>query len=164
MRITEVRIDLAGREGDGHRVRAYASLTIDGVFVVREVKLIEGPAGLFVAMPQRKVSDRCPSCRLKNPITSRYCGQCGGRLADDRAERDESGRSKLYADIASPVVPEARRMIEDAVLAAYRAERDGVDVPGLTRGERYGEFRCYRVGPPAEPAPALSRRVATRAV
>ena len=29
---------------------------------MRDIKIIEGGKGLFVAMPSRKLCDRCPSC------------------------------------------------------------------------------------------------------
>ena len=48
MEITEVRIFL--REGADKKLKAYATITIDNAFVVRNVKVIEGNKGLFVAM------------------------------------------------------------------------------------------------------------------
>lgn len=54
MKITDVRI----RKVDGqNRLRAVASITIDGVFAVHELRIIEGQNGLFVAMPSRQSSD-----------------------------------------------------------------------------------------------------------
>jgi DNA-binding cell septation regulator SpoVG len=45
----------------GRRLRAFCSLTFDDTFVVRDVKLIEGNDGLFLAMPSRKLADHCPA-------------------------------------------------------------------------------------------------------
>jgi len=42
---------------DGSKVKAAASLTIEGVFVVRGVRLIDGSKGMFVSMPSRKTTD-----------------------------------------------------------------------------------------------------------
>jgi len=39
---------------DGGKVKAAASLTLDGVFVVRNVRLVKGSQGLFVSMPSHK--------------------------------------------------------------------------------------------------------------
>jgi len=39
---------------DGGKVKAAASLTLDGVFVVRNVRLVKGSKGLFVSMPSHK--------------------------------------------------------------------------------------------------------------
>ena len=36
------------------KVKAAASLTIEGVFVIRGVRFVEGKNGLFVSMPSRK--------------------------------------------------------------------------------------------------------------
>ena len=51
MNITEVRVR---RVATGGKLKAFASITIDGVFVVHDLKVIEGQKGLFVAMPSRK--------------------------------------------------------------------------------------------------------------
>ena len=46
MEITEVRIKLV--EKTAERLMAFCSITIDGAFVIRDLKLIGGPHGLFV--------------------------------------------------------------------------------------------------------------------
>jgi stage V sporulation protein G len=51
MQVTEVRIRKQNPTG---KVRAYASVTLDSQFVVHELRVIDGPNGLFVAMPSRK--------------------------------------------------------------------------------------------------------------
>ena len=56
MHITEIRIKLLSNQRD--KLRAFASLTIDNCLVVRDIKIIEGGHGLFVAMPSRKLCDR----------------------------------------------------------------------------------------------------------
>ena len=57
MQLTEVRVNLCG--GQAGRLKAFCSLTFDDTFVVRDVKLIEGPDGLFLAMPSRRSSTPC---------------------------------------------------------------------------------------------------------
>lgn len=54
MEITDVRLRRMGRDG---KMRAVASITIDDVFVVHDIKVIEGDRGLFIAMPSRKSLD-----------------------------------------------------------------------------------------------------------
>jgi stage V sporulation protein G len=54
MDVTEVRIFLVNNE---ERLKAYATITIDNVFLIRDLRVINGNAGLFVAMPSRKVKD-----------------------------------------------------------------------------------------------------------
>lgn len=39
------------------RLKAYVSITLDEVFVVRDLKIIQGHSGLFVAMPSKKRKD-----------------------------------------------------------------------------------------------------------
>lgn len=53
MRITEVKVFPVNED----RLKAYASITIEDVFVVRDLKVIQGPSGLFVAMPSKKRRD-----------------------------------------------------------------------------------------------------------
>lgn len=53
MKITEVKIYPVNEE----RLKAYVAITIDNCFVVRDLKVIQGPNGLFVAMPSKKRKD-----------------------------------------------------------------------------------------------------------
>ena len=99
--ITEVRVKLIG--GTKDRLKAYCSITIGGNFVIRDLKIIDGAHGPFVAMPSRKLTAHCPACGYKNHLRAVHCNQCGGRLSDDRLVKDEDGRTKLYADIAHPI-------------------------------------------------------------
>ena len=54
MEITEVRVFPVIHE---ERLKAYAAITIDDVFLIRDLRVINGNAGLFVAMPSRKMKD-----------------------------------------------------------------------------------------------------------
>ena len=54
MQITDVRVRKVTKEG---KMRAVVSITIDDVFVVHDIQVIEGEKGLFIAMPSRKASD-----------------------------------------------------------------------------------------------------------
>lgn len=53
MVITEVKVFPVNED----RLKAYVSLTIDNCFVIRDLKIIEGTNGLFVAMPSKKRKD-----------------------------------------------------------------------------------------------------------
>ena len=55
MKISDVRIHIVKNETS--KIKASASITIDDVFVVHEIKIIEGNEGLFIAMPSRKYPD-----------------------------------------------------------------------------------------------------------
>src|SRR3954467_10854104 len=98
-------------EEAGERLQAFCSITFDDCFVIRDLKIIEGTKGSFVAMPSRKLTDRCGSCGSKNHLTARHCNQCGGRLDESRALRSTDGRAKLHADIAHPISSSCREAI-----------------------------------------------------
>jgi len=120
MRITEVRIKLMDDPSD--RLCAFCSITLDECFVIRDLKIIHGAKGAFVAMPSRKLTDRCPKCHSKNHLRATFCNQCGVRLHAERASKDDDGRAKLYADIAHPINSECRDQIQQMVIAAYEEE------------------------------------------
>ncbi|MBO5242399.1 MAG: septation regulator SpoVG [Lachnospiraceae bacterium] len=54
MNITDVRVRKITKEG---KMRAVVSITLDDVFVVHDIKVIEGEKGMFIAMPSKKASD-----------------------------------------------------------------------------------------------------------
>ena len=53
MDVTEVRVFPVDEE----KLKAYVTITIDNCFVVRDLKVIQGNNGLFVAMPSKKRKD-----------------------------------------------------------------------------------------------------------
>lgn len=150
MDITEVRIKLMENSDD--RLQGFCSVTFDDSFVVRDLKIIEGTNGPFVAMPSRKLTSHCSSCGCKNHLRAAHCNQCGSRLKEDRAIRDQEGRAKLYADIAHPINSECREMIQNRIIEEYRTERERSEQPGYI--SRYDDdyFDDY------EPAPAATRQ------
>ena len=107
MNITEVRVKLVTNEDS--RLKAFCSVTIDSDFVVRDIKVVEGRGGVFVAMPSRKMSDHCEKCGGKNHLRAKFCNNCGVKLKENRAKKDFKGRIKLHADIAHPINIECRR-------------------------------------------------------
>ena len=121
MEITEVRVKLI--EDSSERLRAFCSITFNDCFVIRDLKIIDGSNGPFVAMPSRKLTAHCPRCRCKNHVRAAYCNQCGAKLPEASLVRDEDGRAKLYADIAHPINSECREMIQKKVIEAYEAEK-----------------------------------------
>ena len=138
MDITEVRIKLM--EDPQERLQAFCSITFDHCFVIRDLKIIEGAKGSFVAMPSRKLTDRCPKCNTKNQLRAVYCNQCGAHLLDDRAGKDADGRAKLYADIAHPINSRCRELIQKKVMDAFREEQVRARQPGyICTYDDYGE-------------------------
>ncbi len=135
MEITEVRIKLMMDSDD--RLQGFCSVTFDNCFVVRDLKIIDGANGPFVAMPSRKLTSHCHQCGAKNHLKAQYCNQCGVRLREERTVRDAEGRAKLYADIAHPINSQCREMIQSRVIAEYRTELERAKQPGYV--SRYDE-------------------------
>jgi stage V sporulation protein G len=138
MEITEVRVSL--RDGGNRKLKAYATMTFDNAFVVRNVKVIEGNKGLFVAMPSRKLREACHKCNYKNAVRSKFCNQCGSSLPmterKPQAEGDQMQQSE-HRDIAHPITLECREYIQKKVLEAYETERKkGPSSPGQHTQER----------------------------
>lgn len=155
MEITEVKVFL--KEGQDKKLKAYATLTFDNAFVVRNVKVIEGNKGLFVAMPSRRLKESCPKCGFKNVIRSKFCNQCGGSLphVEPRpvAPGDDASRQSEHKDIAHPITAEFREYIQKKVLDAYESEKKRG--PSPTRP-------AAPSAPPSGPSAAPSGGVAPR--
>ena len=54
MQITDIRVRKITKEG---KMKAVVSVTFDDIFVVHDIKIIEGEKGLFIAMPSRRSGD-----------------------------------------------------------------------------------------------------------
>ena len=138
MQITEVRIKLV--ENAAERLLAFCSITIDGAFVIRDLKIIGGPSVPFVAMPSRKLCSHCRACGCKNPLRAGYCNQCGGRLPGGEPSRDDQGRMRLYADIAHPINAACREFIQQRVVSEYENEVVRAREPGyVSRYDAIGD-------------------------
>ena len=140
MNITEVRVKLL--EGRSDRLRAFCSVTIDGEFVVHDLRVIDGRKGLFVAMPSRKLSDNCPRCGGKNHLRAKFCSDCGAKLDENRALGGPHTREKLHVDVAHPINPACREKIQNTALLAYQEEVRRV-ASGLAPAHPY---ECEDVG------------------
>jgi len=96
VKITEVRI--FPRHEHDQKLKAFAAMTLDDCFVVRDLKVIEGSKGLFVAMPSRRIEKKI-----------------------SENDREEGGHFD-HRDIAHPITAEYRDYIQKTVLDAYHAE------------------------------------------
>ena len=162
-----------GETSRGGRLRAFCSLTFDNTFVVRDVKLIEGNDGLFLAMPSRKLCDRCRRCSEKNHLRARFCNQCGSRLDENRHMPRHNGngngngrglmRPKLHADIAHPINAACRLELERRVLMAYLEELERSKLPGYIAPNLDGDYSDFDEADHAEPQtpPMHLRRTGT---
>lgn len=136
MEITEVRVSLRG--GEGKRLRSYATVTFDNAFVVRNIKIVEGNSGLFVAMPARKLKQFCPRCGKKVDIGSRYCNWCGVQLPPPPKDltREKQG---THQDLAHPINQEFRDYLQNKVLEAYYREKEKEEQRRKAFEEKSGE-------------------------
>jgi stage V sporulation protein G len=93
MEITNVKVKVMHTEGN---LKAYATITFDDEFVVKDIKVIDGKKGIFIAMPSKPIKNK--------------------RVEDvESAEEME----RLHKDIAHPINPQAREKIQTAILNAY---------------------------------------------
>ncbi len=54
MNITDVRVRKINDDG---KMKAVVSITFDDVFVIHDIKIIDGQNGLFIAMPSKKMGE-----------------------------------------------------------------------------------------------------------
>jgi stage V sporulation protein G len=154
MEITEVRI-FPTKSKDG-RLKAYATMTFDDWFVVRNVKIIQGNNALFVAMPSRKAMDSCTKCGFKNVKGSKFCNDCGAGLKRTDPQGDDARRQNDHMDIAHPIKQDCRIYIQDKILEGYNSEMQKKEV----EGEAYKPASMEDLAPitteepkPSEPIP-----------
>ena len=128
MEITEIRIFV--KEGQDKKLKAYATVTFDNAFVVRNIKVIQGSSGLFIAMPSRKMKNPCPKCSFKNEVGSKFCNKCGASLplvehtvVEDEAKAD-------HRDIAHPITKDFRELLQAKILEAYKKEIERSNLSG----------------------------------
>ncbi len=150
MEISGVRVKLIHDSGD--RLKAVCTVTFDECFVVRDVKVVDGTNGLFVAMPSRKMSAHCPACRQKNHLKASYCNNCGKSVPPPRAQSDTDGRSRLHKDLAHPITPEFREIVQSGVLEAFQTELE------QTGGENTEQETPREAAAPRESKPPREKR------
>ena len=125
MEITEVRVFL--KDSPDKKLKAYATVTFDNAFVVRNIKVIEGGGGLFIAMPSRKLKSPCPKCGFRNEVKSKYCNQCAAQLPAVvrplSTEQETNGAQSEHRDIAHPITQTFRDYLQKKVLEAYEADK-----------------------------------------
>lgn len=121
MNITEVRIFI--KETGDKKLRAFATITLDDQFVVRDIKIIDGAKGLFVAMPSRKAKVRCSHCGHSNFVGGRFCAWCAKNIEGIKIVPETSGlQNNEHRDVAHPITAECREYIQKKVLEAYEQE------------------------------------------
>ncbi len=118
--VTEVRVKLASDPDE--KLLAYCSVTFNNAIVVKDLKIIQGDETPFIAMPSRKITDKCPRCGAKNHLRARFCNECGTKLKTNRGEQDGRGRTKLHFDLVHPICAEVRDYVHEKIVEAYALE------------------------------------------
>ena len=125
MEITEVKIFL--KDSPDKKLKAYATVTFDNAFVVRNIKVIEGTSGLFIAMPSRRIKQPCPKCGFKNEPRSKFCNQCGSALpvaVRPAVGSETSNAQSEHKDIAHPITQSFREYLQKRVLETFEKEKE----------------------------------------
>ncbi|RKX84954.1 MAG: transcriptional regulator [Spirochaetes bacterium] len=85
MEITDIRIKKVNGEG---KLKAYVTVTFDNCFVVHNLKIISGQAGMFVAMPSRKTKSG-EYKDIAHPINSDFRNMIQKKILDAYANLKE---------------------------------------------------------------------------
>ena len=99
MEITDIRIKKVNGEG---KLKAYVTVTFDNCFVVHNLKIISGQAGMFVAMPSRKTKSG-EYKDIAHPINSDFRNMIQKKILDEYANlkeepEEESGEEKKESE------------------------------------------------------------------
>lgn len=120
MKVTDVQIRLM--PGSEETLRAVCSITFDGKSVVTPLRDIDGPHGLFVAMPASNRLQLCSACSRGFEVKAGFCPTCGWPVPRQDLRPANDPESRQYTVIAHPITPECREEIETAVLAPFDRE------------------------------------------
>jgi stage V sporulation protein G len=163
VQVSEVRVKLV--ENRREKLQAFCTITLDNEFVIRDIKIIDGARGPFVAMPSRKLTERCPGCSTKNHLRARFCNECGAPQSL-RAKQDSRGRARLHTDVAHPINARCREFLEGLILNAFQEEVEkskhpGYVPPDLDEFDYDDEYpEPARVAATGQPVPQVERHSA----
>ena len=134
MEITEIRV--FPKEGQDKKLKAYTTVTFDNAFVVRNIKIIQGSTGLFIAMPSRKMKFSCLKCGYKNEVGSKFCNQCGVALQANAGggPEDRTDAKSEHRDIAHPITQKFREYLQTEIIEAYHKEAENPSTFGSVQG------------------------------
>ncbi len=111
MKITEIIIK---REPGNGNLLAYVDVVLDGVFMLRDVKLLRGSKGRYnIQMPDRQRTIPCPHCINLNPFNANFCNLCGAKLANSRALMASTRAVAIIRVLDPEWLSEFRRKIVD---------------------------------------------------
>jgi stage V sporulation protein G len=105
MKITDVKV--FKKEMD--KLKGFASITLEGVFVVTGIKIMEGSKGLFVAMPSKKNSKTEKFEDIAYPITKEFREELNkavlekyGVPSEDKQDFADAG-NEMCSDCGQPL-------------------------------------------------------------
>ena len=92
MQITDIKVRKVSQEG---KMKAVVSVTFDNVFVVHDIKVIEGKEKLFAAMPSRKSTDGTYR-DIVHPINADFRAQLEGAVVKAYFDELENESTVAY--------------------------------------------------------------------
>lgn len=107
MEITEIRVHLRNEE----KLKAFATVTFDGCFVVRNMKIIDGAKGLILCMPSRRMPDGTYK-DIAHPINMAFRKSLEDRVMACYQEEVRRGAKSVKSDsqaaVPAPKPPEGK--------------------------------------------------------
>lgn len=89
MEVTEVKVFPVEEE----RLKAFATVTFDDCFIIRDLKVINGNTGLFVAMPSKKRKDGTFR-DTAHPLNNETRDKIENRVINEYEKQLETGKSQ----------------------------------------------------------------------
>jgi stage V sporulation protein G len=93
------------------KLLAYVTITVDDMFVVKDIRIINGKDRLVVAMPDKQRSTPCEHCSYRIRQWDKFCPRCGKPLAFRTIE---------FVDVCHPINNDCRVEIDRVVLEKYQ--------------------------------------------
>lgn len=87
-------------DDENSAIKAFAAVTVNDEFVIKNIKVIEGDKGLFVAMPSRKISGEYQDVVF--PITKEAREQLNNAVIECYNDMQSKGQERFMADNTSP--------------------------------------------------------------
>jgi hypothetical protein len=72
-------------------------------------------------MPSQKMQRPCGGCGVKDPVTSKFCSQCGA--ATEAVKEDDAANTQQHKDLAHPINTAFREYLQGRILEAYQLQK-----------------------------------------
>ena len=125
MEITQVKVFPVEEE----RLKAYVSIVLDDCFLVSDLKVIQGPNGVFVsASDDVPFQDQCLSMTSNAKANIKIIDGNNGLFVSMPSKRRKNG---TFRDIAHPLNRETRERMEKKILSEYEKIRTEPTAPRI---------------------------------